>query len=47
MRDHRRFLDILKRADEDRVGLRLVDDQPSPFELDFPTVAPIADNDDL
>lgn len=47
MRDHRRFLDILKRADEDRAGLRLVDDQTNPFELDFPTVAPIADNDDL
>ena len=47
MRDHRRFLDILKRAGEDRAGLRLVDDQTNPFELDFPTVAPIADNDDL
>lgn len=53
MRDHRRFLDIIKQAnefkhaDEDKVGLRLVDDQPNPFELDFPTVATIADNDDL
>lgn len=47
MRDHRRFLDILKRTDEDKIGLRLVDDQASPFELDFPAVAPIADNDDL
>lgn len=47
MRDHRRFLDIRKDVDEEKIGLRSADDQTNPFELDFPTVTPIEDNDDL
>lgn len=46
MRDHRRFLNVRGRADN-LVGLRLADDQTNPFKLDFPTVAPAADNDGL